>query len=104
MSTDYLKGVRRSDPYCIDLSEFAPCDQGWPELVRICPIIGTTILNLIDTALLPISLSDLSYADVWSFLRSFNMEYCPLYDAGYTSLGIGDDLRQSSEMTELFSI
>ena len=31
------------------------------------------------------------YVDVWAFLRHMNVEWCELYDQGFTSLGgVGD--------------
>jgi len=63
-----LMGQRRSDPYAPD-AHFAMTTQGWPELMRINPIL------------------DMNYTSVWAFLRGTSTTYCSLYDQGYTSLG-----------------
>lgn len=62
-------GVRRTDPGCSNLHPFERTDGGWPDFVRIHPIL------------------DWSYGDVWWYLRTFSVPYCSLYDQGYTSLG-----------------
>ena len=64
-----LMGQRRSDPYGADLEHFSPCSKGWPQIVRVNPIL------------------DWSYSTIWGFLRGCGLEYCKLYDEGYTSLG-----------------
>jgi len=64
-----LIGSRRTDPYCDKLGFRNPTDQGWPDFVRINPII------------------DWSFSDVWMFLRRLGVPYCSLYDQGYTSIG-----------------
>jgi FAD synthetase len=64
-----LMGQRKTDPYGAHLQHFSPCSTGWPEIMRVNPILGW------------------SYATVWAFLRGLGLEYCRLYDEGYTSLG-----------------
>ncbi|KAG8981602.1 3'-phosphoadenosine 5'-phosphosulfate sulfotransferase [Tulasnella sp. 427] len=62
-------GTRRGDPHGGKLDFMTPTDPGWPQFMRVHPIINW------------------SYADVWSFLLKFQVPYCTLYDEGYTSLG-----------------
>lgn len=77
--TDYLSdhpsikaifvGTRRTDPHGADLTHFDPTDRGWPAFMRVHPVI------------------DWHYAEIWAFIRELEIEYCELYDMGYTSLG-----------------
>lgn len=62
-------GTRRNDPHGAKLDYMTPTDPGWPQFVRVHPIINW------------------SYQNVWDFLRELNIPYCDLYDVGYTSLG-----------------
>lgn len=73
-----LVGTRAGDPYSDTLDYFTPTDGDWPELMRVHPVLHWT------------------YDDVWEFLRSPHLsldgkmggvEWCNLYDYGYTSLG-----------------
>ncbi|KAI1170747.1 adenine nucleotide alpha hydrolases-like protein [Nemania sp. FL0916] len=62
-------GTRRTDPHGEKLTHFDPTDGGWPDFMRIHPVI------------------DWHYAEIWTFIRHLQIPYCPLYDQGYTSLG-----------------
>jgi len=64
-----LMGQRRSDPHGGSLEHFSPCTEGWPDIVRVNPIL------------------DWSYSTIWKFLKGLNLDYCILYDQGYSSLG-----------------
>jgi FAD synthetase len=62
-----VMGQRRIDPDAVTLNMISQSDtqRGWPDFARVNPII------------------DWSYAQVWSFLRDFELPYCELYDQGY---------------------
>ncbi|KAK2962710.1 putative FAD synthetase [Blattamonas nauphoetae] len=64
-------GARSTDPLYQNLDVYAPTDTvtGWPALLRVLPLLHWT------------------YSDIWTFLRTFNIEYVSLYDQGFTSLG-----------------
>ncbi|GAM40353.1 FAD synthetase [Talaromyces pinophilus] len=62
-------GTRRTDPNGGHLTHFDPTDGDWPRFMRIHPVI------------------DWHYAEIWAFIRHLGLDYCPLYDRGYTSLG-----------------
>lgn len=64
-----LVGTRRQDPHGSKLTFFDRTDHGWPDFMRVHPIINW------------------EYAEVWDLLRSLKIPYCVLYDRGYTSLG-----------------
>jgi len=57
-------GVRSTDPYSEHLQPFTPTDKGWPDFMRVLPILNW------------------DYNDVWTFLLRLNVPYCCLYEQG----------------------
>ncbi|KAI3799549.1 hypothetical protein L1987_34848 [Smallanthus sonchifolius] len=66
-------GVRIGDPTAVGQEQFSPSSPGWPPFMRVNPIL------------------DWSYRDVWAFLLTCKVQYCGLYDQGYTSIGSIND-------------
>ncbi|TQE06707.1 hypothetical protein C1H46_007656 [Malus baccata] len=62
-------GVRIGDPTAVGQEQFSPSSVGWPPFMRVNPIL------------------DWSYRDVWALLLTCKVQYCSLYDQGYTSIG-----------------
>lgn len=78
-------GTRRTDPHGAHLTHFDATDHNWPTFMRVHPVI------------------DWHLEEIWCFLRSpclkdlgsgGPLQYCSMYDEGYTSLGgVNDTLR-----------
>ena len=62
-------GTRRTDPHGSRLAPFDETDGDWPRFMRVHPVL------------------EWHYAEIWAFIRRMGIEYCGLYDRGYTSLG-----------------
>jgi FAD synthetase len=73
-------GTRRTDPHGAKLTHFDRTDHGWPDFVRIHPVI------------------DWHYAEIWALIRHLGIEYCCLYDEGYTSLGGTNDTQPNPKL------
>jgi len=59
-----VAGTRLSDPFSSHLQVFNPTDNGWPEFMRINPIL------------------DWDYCHVWEIMKAYSIPYCCLYDQG----------------------
>mgnify|MGYP003386746744 CR=1 FL=1 len=89
-------GLRSGDPYSSNAEIFQPSSAGWPSFMRINPILRWTYhQGSICVGVLPCNIYVL-YGDnnpfilliiVWAFLRQCKVQYCVLYDQGYTSIG-----------------
>ena len=84
----FVLGTRKNDPNCGAQEFFSPSSSWMPPFMRVNPILTW------------------SYGQVWRFLRHFDLNYCSLYDQGYTSLGKQTDtfpnpsLRESSSAAD----
>lgn len=52
-----------------NLHEVQATDNGWPKFIRINPILNW------------------SYSLIWEYIDKYEIDYCKLYNQGYTSLG-----------------
>ncbi|KAK3301628.1 uncharacterized protein B0T15DRAFT_487859 [Chaetomium strumarium] len=68
-------GTRRTDPHGEFLTHFDPTDKGWPQFMRVHPVI------------------DWHYVEIWAFIRHLQIPFCDLYNRGFTSLGGVTDTR-----------
>ncbi|KAG7290190.1 hypothetical protein NEMBOFW57_000188 [Staphylotrichum longicolle] len=68
-------GTRRTDPHGEFLTHFDPTDEGWPQFMRVHPVI------------------DWHYVEIWAFIRHLEIPFCELYNRGFTSLGGVTDTR-----------
>ena len=75
-----LAGTRSIDPYSDTLHTFQTTDRDWPNYMRVMPILNW------------------NYKDIWSFIWEERVQYCVLYDQGYTSLG---DMRTTVQNSAL---
>jgi FAD synthetase len=70
-----LIGNRESDmpgtiPFIVGQTKFFHwCDEGWPNIYRISPLLEWT------------------NKDVWNYILGNKIEYCSLYDKGFSSIG-----------------
>ncbi|KAK3498044.1 uncharacterized protein B0T23DRAFT_334564 [Neurospora hispaniola] len=68
-------GTRRTDPHSEFLASFTPTDKGWPQFMRINPVL------------------DWHYVEIWTFIRQLDIPFCSLYSQGFSSLGGTKDTR-----------
>lgn len=64
-----IVGIRYADPYGENLQYEQCTDSNWPDFLRIHPILHW------------------NYNEIWDFLLGCDLNYCEMYDHGYTSLG-----------------
>ncbi|OAA58004.1 FAD-binding domain containing protein [Niveomyces insectorum RCEF 264] len=76
-------GTRRTDPHGEFLTHFTPTDAGWPQFMRVHPVI------------------DWHYAEIWAFIRHLDIPFCSLYNRGFTSLGGTTDTRPNPALARV---
>jgi len=73
-------GTRSTYPKAEHLKYFTPTDEGWPQFIRICPLL------------------DWGYCEIWNFIKKLELPYCPLYDKGYSSIGGKHNTKQNPKL------
>lgn len=85
-------GTRRTDPHSDTLGHFSPTDKGWPQFMRVNPVIDWGYADI--WAVSSYDYNDMIYdADYRQFIRHLQIPYCCLYDQGFTSLGGTSDTK-----------
>jgi len=79
-SLGFVLGTRRGDPNCGVQESFSPSSDWMPPFMRVNPVLTW------------------EYGDVWRFLTKLDLDYCSLYDKGYTSLGNKDNTRPNPRL------
>ncbi|GAY58820.1 hypothetical protein CUMW_189750, partial [Citrus unshiu] len=93
-------GVRIGDPTAVGQEQFSPSSPGWPPFMRVNPILDwsyrknikekrkSTVKALPNAPPATKKLHCTMYCkDVWAFILTCKVQYCSLYDQGYTSIG-----------------
>ncbi|KAG0674281.1 hypothetical protein C6P40_001188 [Pichia californica] len=86
-----IVGIRRTDPYgsTLNLEQRTDTHRGWPDFMRINPIL------------------EWHTSEIWYFIKwlerdssntNFNIDYCSLYNDGYTSLGGCDNTVRNPQL------
>ncbi len=76
--THIFTGIRHNDPYGSKTDMIQKTDKDWPQVYLLNPILNW------------------DYYDIWYYIFDQDLEYCKLYDQGYTSLGqLGNTFKNS---------
>lgn len=95
-------GTRRTDPHGEFLSHFDPTDEGWPQIMRVHPVIDWHYVEIWAVGLfLPPGRGMEGREVLWTehdanymqFIRHLQIPFCDLYNQGFTSLGGVTDTR-----------
>lgn len=95
-------GTRRTDPYCEFLTAFAPTDKGWPQFMRVNPILDWHYVDIWTVGVFFSFLflyfffffatrlcwdHETDQRQITQFIRRLDVPFCSLYQQGYSSLG-----------------